>query len=304
MFWGWGRILGSFLGGPLGALVRPPGACKAKAVTRVCINSLDPHNDENDACHESQHTTTFQKPPNHTEWLRCVHFGTTAFFKTGYDLVRCRPVRQENFQDLAIVHSDKIIAADFNTLDLTHLQSSDAERQSLLGLLLRFCKPQSVALCSDVQEDLATLPLVKSIKIGLTRSDLSTNEPTPKCKSQIEVATFSEVVPELHEKENSVRNFDEEMKLVEQDLMATQQKMEISLAGLQGLDLIMDGHFEEGFKLVTFAAKRKDPESLYNLVILFFGCAYPSIYSSLIPQQQYGVVPICIPLVGLKWGFG
>ena len=285
MFWGWGRILGSFLGGPLGALVRPPGACKAKAVTRVCINSLDPHNDENDACHESQHTTTFQKPPNHTEWLRCVHFGTTAFFKTGYDLVRCRPIRQ-----------DKIIAADFN--DLTHLQSSDAERQSLLGLLLRFCKPQSVALCSDVQEDVATLPLIESIKSGLietvqTRSDLSTNEPTPKCKSQIEVATFSEVVPELHEKENSVRNFDEEMKLVEQDLMATQQKMEISLAGLQGLDLIMDGHFEEGFKLVTFAAKRKDPESLYNLVILFFGCAYqfinlfslPSIYSSLIPLR-------------------
>ena len=297
MFWGWGRILGSFLGGPLGALVRPPGACKAKAVTRVCINSLDPHNDENDACHESQHTTTFQKPPNHTEWLRCVHFGTTAFFKTGYDLVRCRPVRQENFQDLAIVHSDKIIAADFNTLDLTHLQSSDAQRQSLLWLLLRFCKPQSVALCSDVQEDVATLPLIESIKTGLietvqTSSDLSTNEPAPKCKSQIEVATYSEVVPESNEKENSIRNFDEEMKLVEQDLMATQQKMEISLAGLRGLDLIMDGHFEEGFKLVTFAAKRKDPESLYNLVIVL-GFAYqfinlfslPSIYSSLIPLR-------------------
>jgi TPR repeat protein len=45
--------------------------------------------------------------------------------------------------------------------------------------------------------------------------------------------------------------------------------MDISLAGIQGLDLITEGKFEKGFKLVTFAAKRGDPESLYNLGVIY-----------------------------------
>ena len=167
MFWGWGRILGSFLGGPLGALVRPPGACKAKAVTRVCFNTIDPHNEENDTnattVPECQSSASLPKPTHHSEWLRCFQFGT-AFLNAGYDMMRCRPILQDNFQNLAIVQSDIDAPVDFDALDLAQLQSNDAERQSLLRLLLRFCKPQSVALFSDVQDEVPTSPVIKTSK--------------------------------------------------------------------------------------------------------------------------------------------
>jgi hypothetical protein len=43
MFCGMGRLLGSILGGPLGALGRPPGASK---LTRVFSHSMDGHDEE------------------------------------------------------------------------------------------------------------------------------------------------------------------------------------------------------------------------------------------------------------------
>lgn len=43
MFCGMGRLLGSILGGPLGALGRPPGASK---LTRVFSHSMEGHDEE------------------------------------------------------------------------------------------------------------------------------------------------------------------------------------------------------------------------------------------------------------------
>ena len=116
MFWGWGRILGSLLGGPLGTLGRPPGACKAKSVSRVCFNSVDAaHEEDNEKCkHVPEcHQAAVQKSANRGgEWFRSFHLGT-AFLNAGYDLMQMRshqPVRPDRFQGLTVIellHTDQ-----------------------------------------------------------------------------------------------------------------------------------------------------------------------------------------------------
>ncbi len=122
MFWGWGRILGSILGGPLGTLGRPPGACKAKSVSRVCFNSVDAaHEEDNEKgkhvpeCHQA----AVQQPANlGGQWIRSFHLGT-AFLNAGYDLMRShhQPVSPDRSQGLTVIElfqADKNNSGDHN----------------------------------------------------------------------------------------------------------------------------------------------------------------------------------------------
>ena len=278
MFWGWGRILGSFLGGPLGALGRPPGACKAKSVSRVCFNSVDAHDEDVDnltdvgsECHPvaTLHQPTFHQTafPQTTfrckELFRSFQFGT-AFLRAGCDLLPIRFCPERFIQS----------GSSQTKTEQSELVQEPKEVPSLLKLLLKLSK-SSVVRFSDIQTEEDNLAVIQSKRPGT--NDTSENVVDSKIKSsenlkQIQTTSFVEV--KTDKSENVIRShdsnrLDEEMKKVEDELSRTKERMDNSLIGLRGLDLITDGHFEEGFELVTLAARRGDPESLYNLGVIY-----------------------------------
>ena len=263
MFCGWGRILGSFLGGPLGALGRPPGASKAKSVSRVCFSSVDEDSDTTKVvgceCHP---VATIQKPTFRHEVVRSFKFGT-AFLSSGYDLFQARfcPERfqvRDNFQ------------SGSNLTRNEQEQTEPNEIPNLLKVLLKLSK-SSVVRFSDVQsEKEENLAVIQSKKPGSNEVDSKTKR--SESLKPIQTASFVEVEADKIEAEVAASNsnkLDEEMKAVEDELARTKERMDNSLIGLRGLDLITEGNFDAGFEMVTFAARHGDPESLYNLGVIY-----------------------------------
>ena len=150
---------------------------------------------------------------------------------------------------------------------------------NLLKLLLRFSRASIVQFSDDGENKLKPV-IEQSKQPGLSKNSHAAD--VSKVKSQNEFVKSSSKLqtPAIVESLDESKKIDEEstepnkileekMKRVEEDLVQTRKKMDIALTGLRGLDLIMDGDFEEGFELVTFAAKNGDPESLYNLGVIY-----------------------------------
>lgn len=152
---------------------------------------------------------------------------------------------------------------------------------NLLQLLLRFSRASIVQFSDDGENKLK--PVIEQskqagVKEKSQSSDVSKVESQNEfvtSSSQLQTTVFdktkleSKNVDEDDSVEQSKNIFEEKMKIIEEDLVQTRKKMDIALTGMRGLDLILDGDFEEGFELVTFAAKNGDPESLYNLGVIY-----------------------------------
>ncbi len=111
-------------------------------------------------------------------------------------------------------------------------------------------------------------------------SSLSLQSASPsddsKCHDRIQV-TESDASDDLLEKSEEVSpNLKEDIRQIEMDLVNTQSLMIARVQGLQGIDLVTEGHFSEGFKLLEKSASAGDAESLYNLGVAYdFGWFKP-----------------------------
>lgn len=105
-------------------------------------------------------------------------------------------------------------------------------------------------------------PCLKSV---LTLGDINEHK---TCYSTVDVdlETESSKKP-LDVIEDSI----EDINQIEMDLLSTQCQMNARLLGLQGIDLMTEGFFAAGFKLIQRSAAAGDAESLYNM-----GVAYDS----------------------------
>ncbi len=149
MFWGWGRILGSLLGGPLGTLGRPPGACKAKAVTRVCFNTVEACDDDakNVVC-ESHQVATLQETTADKDVVEKFRLGS-MIFHAGHEFIQRSwisnlPDQHEHLRNFLTSLSRKNEESAAEKQDETRLRPTLNEFPILLKLLFSFSKSSLV----------------------------------------------------------------------------------------------------------------------------------------------------------------
>ena len=274
MFWGWGRILGTLLNGTLGTVGRQPGACKTKSVTRVCLNSFDAADDDskNVAC-DYQHVATVQQANIQNKDVQTLRFGS-SIFNAGHEFFQRLTVTNHSpFQSLLI--QGQIRPLSDKNYEEPRLATSPKEIPFILKLLLSFSR-SSLAQFSDDKHRFKEKPIWdKSQEAGSNENQTQQNVETVARNLKIlepskhAIVNSSDLSQDKTEESNAAQKLAEERKEVENDLRRTQQRMELALIGIRGLDLIVEGKFEEGFELLKFAGDRGDPESLYNLGVIF-----------------------------------
>lgn len=120
----------------------------------------------------------------------------------------------------------------------------------------------------------ATTSLKSVLSKGSWESVIST---PPKSTSSSDNLKHHEVnedesFNDLQEKSEEISlNLMENIRQIETDLVNTHNQMVARVQGLQGIDLITEGNFSVGFRLLEKSAAAGDAESLYNL-----GVAYDS----------------------------
>lgn len=345
MFCGMGRLLGYLLGGPLGALGRPPGASK---VTRVCFNSK-PHDEDQDGPEpESQDgaKAPCQTKSRYTMVKVGSHLLSQMFYKRQFQSAN-QPLEQVTVVSIPVdskssrppetyvslskvifrlyspslvrfvqvksdesavkprdetVSKDQTISTDFCEIKID-LKTSSTDGQS----------EPSVAHCSSQQEQLqprvinevnSTAEAISHSVVGERENskDLSVANTVLNSKEHSHVLSVENTTQDLVNDDRKISmqlipsqnqskvsrikiecnrppaksvvevhadtSVGIDLKSVELELIRTQEKIEASLDGIRGLDLILDGDYKVGFKLLLSAAKRGDTESLYNLGVI------------------------------------
>ena len=278
MVWGmgWGRILGSLLGGPLGTLGRPPGACKAKSVTRVCFNSVDTCDDDvaRDCQPTETNVTTTTSPSSKKDIAGTVRFAS-RIFDAGHSFLTSKISDQRRrFQALTAFYFDQNRPLSTEKTTGTDLREKTKELPVLLKLLFSLSRSTVVHFSVDqrkVTEEVSPTFVSSSCNVQEVESQIEQSVEPEKpllLSATVKVpGEASDTDDSLSASKSSVSR--DETTQVEDELMRTQLRMELSLTGIRGLDLIAAGKFEEGFKLVTSAAKGGDPESLFNLGVIY-----------------------------------